>query len=114
MQITILGRHVLQAARGVWRTPTLAAQSDDQVDGVAHAARNPCRSPTSGGRDGSAAHWQAGSKHAIFLKRTTAARLLCKREQRFGNQRDFYHASRRAVPDRPENMPYNVISFTGE
>ena len=114
MRITILGRHVLQAAWGVWRTPALTAQLDDQIDEVNYAAWNPCRSHTSDGRDGSAAHWQAGSKHAIFLKRTTTARLLCKREQRFGNQRDFYHASRRAVPDRPENMPYNVISFTGE
>ena len=114
MHITILGRHVLQAAWGVWRTPAPAAQADDHVDEVTHAARSPCRSPTSDGRHGQAARWLAGFKRAIFVERTTAGRLSSKREQRFGKHRVFYNASRRAVSDRLENMPYNGIGFTGD
>ena len=53
-------------------------------------------------------------KRAIFVKRITAGRLSCKREQRFGNRRNFYNASRRVAPDRLENMPYNGIGFTGD
>ena len=98
----------------MWRTPALAAQPDDRVDEVNFATRNPCRSHTSDGRDGQAAWWQAGFKRAIFVKRITAGRLSSEWEQRFGKHRDFYNASRRAVPDRLENMPYNGIGFTGE
>ena len=113
-RIAILERQAMQVAWRTWRTPTLAAQADDQVDGVPHAARNSCRSSASCGRDGYAAQSQAGSKRAIFVKRTSAVRLSCKREQRSASQWDFCHASRRAVPDHPENMPDNGIGFTGE
>ena len=97
-----------------WYTPALAAQPHDEVSRVIHAAQNPCGSHASDGRDGQAARWPAAFRCAIYEMRTTAARLSSEREQGFGKQWDFYNASRRAVPDRLENMPYNGIGFTGE